>query len=53
MPPPTFLGSLKVQIPGEGTVSLAGAEFHAALCNFARVRWQQACEETVGPAHTA
>jgi hypothetical protein len=51
--PPSFLGSLTVRIPGEGTVPLAGPEFHAALCNFAEVRRQRACEETAGPAHTA
>ncbi|MFT3863260.1 MAG: hypothetical protein QM729_03235 [Solirubrobacterales bacterium] len=50
--PPTFLGSLEVAVPGEGTLPLAGPEFHAALCNFAEVRRQRACEETVGPAHT-
>jgi hypothetical protein len=50
--PPTFLGSLKVSVPGEGTLPLAGPEFHAALCNFAEVQRQRTCEETVGPAHT-
>jgi hypothetical protein len=50
--PPTFLGSLEVRIPGEGTLPLAGPEFHAALCNFAEVVRQRACEEAVGPAHT-
>jgi len=49
---PTFLGSLKVRIPGEGTLPLAGPEFHAALCNYSEVRRQRACEKTVGPAHT-
>jgi hypothetical protein len=51
--PPTFLGSLKVRIPGEGIVPLAGPEFRTALCNYAAVRWQRACEETAGPPHTA
>jgi hypothetical protein len=50
--PPTFLGSLKVRMPGEGVLPLAGPEFHAALCNFAEVKRQRACEETAGPAHT-
>jgi hypothetical protein len=50
--PATFLGSLKVRIPGEGTLSLAGPEFKAALCNFAKARRQRACEETATPPHT-
>jgi hypothetical protein len=50
--PATFLGSLKVRIPGEGTLPLAGPEFKAALCNFAKTRRQRACEETATPPHT-
>ncbi len=50
--PPTFLGSLKVHIPGEGMLPLAGPQFHPALCNFGKVRRQRACEEAGGPAHT-
>lgn len=49
---PTFLGSLAVRIPGEGTLPLAGPEFHAVICRFIDVKKQQACEETVAPAHT-
>jgi hypothetical protein len=49
---PTFVGSLAVRIPGEGTLPLAGPEFHAVICRFIVVKQQQACEETVAPAHT-
>ena len=50
--PATFLGSLKVRIPGEGTLPLSGPEFRAALCNFAKTKRQRACEETATPPHT-
>jgi hypothetical protein len=49
--PPSFLGSLEVRIPGEGTLPLAGPGFHAVICHFIVVKQQQACEETVAPAH--
>ncbi len=50
---PTFLGDLAVHIPGEGTVALAGSEFRAALCNYAKTKLQRACEATAAPPHTA
>jgi hypothetical protein len=49
---PTFLGTLSVHIPGEGTVALTGPGFRAALCNYAKVKLQRACEETAAPPHT-
>jgi hypothetical protein len=49
---PTFLGDLTVKIPGEGTVALAGPEFKAALCNYAKVKRQRACEAIAAPPHT-
>jgi hypothetical protein len=49
--PPTFLGSLEVRIPGEGTLPLAGPEFHAAICRFDSTKRQRACEMTVAPPH--
>lgn len=49
---PTFLGTLSVHIPGEGTVPLAGPGFRAALCNYAQVKLQRACEATAAPPHT-
>jgi hypothetical protein len=50
---PTWLGSLAVEIPGEGTLPLAGPDFHAIACAYASNKLQRACERTVAPAHTA
>ena len=49
----TFRGDLAVHIPGEGTVALAGPEFRAALCDYAKTKLQRACESKVAPPHTA
>lgn len=50
---PSWLGSLAVEIPGEGTLPLAGPEFHAIACAYASNKLQRACERTVAPPHTA
>jgi hypothetical protein len=50
---PSWLGSLAVEIPGEGTLPLAGPEFHAIACAYASNQLQRACERTVAPPHTA
>jgi hypothetical protein len=50
---PTFLGDLAVHIPGEGTVALAGPQFRAALCDYAKTKRQRACEARAAPPHTA
>ena len=47
----TWLGSLAVEIPGEGTLSLAGPAFHANLCSYASARLERECERTVAPPH--
>jgi hypothetical protein len=49
---PSWLGSLAVEIPGEGTLPLAGPEFHAIACAYASDQLQQACERAVAPPHT-
>lgn len=46
---PTWLGSLAVEIPGEGTLPLAGPGFRAAVCAYAANKAQRACEGTVAP----
>jgi hypothetical protein len=51
--PPSWLGSLAVEIPGEGTLPLAGPDFHAIACAYASNELQRACERTVAPPHTA
>jgi hypothetical protein len=50
---PSWLGSLAVEIPGEGTLPLAGPEFHAIACAYASNQLQRACERMVAPPHTA
>jgi hypothetical protein len=50
---PSWLGSLAVEIPGEGTLPLAGPEFHAIACAYASDKLQRACERAVAPPHTA
>jgi hypothetical protein len=50
---PSWLGSLAVEIPGEGTLPLAGPDFHAIACAYASDKLQRACERTVAPPHTA
>ncbi len=50
--PATWLGSLAVQIPGEGKVSLAGPEFDAVICGYDKPRRQRGCERPVAPPHT-
>jgi hypothetical protein len=50
---PSWLGSLAVEIPGEGTLPLAGPDFHAIACAYASNELQRACERTVAPPHTA
>jgi hypothetical protein len=50
---PSWLGSLTVEIPGEGTLPLAGPDFHAIACAYASDKLQRACERTVAPPHTA
>jgi hypothetical protein len=50
---PSWLGSLAVEIPGEGTLPLAGPDFHAIACAYASNKMQRACERTVAPPHTA
>lgn len=49
---PSWLGSLAVEIPGEGTLPLAGPDFHAIACAYASNKLQRACERTVAPPHT-
>jgi hypothetical protein len=48
---PSWLGSLAVEMPGEGVLPLAGPEFDAALCAYASHKRERACERTVGPPH--
>lgn len=48
---PTWTGSLTTEIPGEGTLPLAGADFHAILCAYESTKKQRACERTVAPPH--
>lgn len=48
---PTWLGSLAAEIPGEGTLSLAGPAFHANLCGYTSNKLERACERTVAPPH--
>jgi hypothetical protein len=50
---PSWLGSLAVEIPGEGTLPLAGPGFHAILCAYAFNKLERACERTVAPPHLA
>jgi hypothetical protein len=50
---PSWLGSLTVEIPGEGTLPLAGPDFHAIVCAYASDKLQRACERAVAPPHTA
>jgi hypothetical protein len=49
---PTWLGSLAVEIPGEGTLPLAGPGFRAIICGYVSGRVQRACERTVASPHT-
>jgi hypothetical protein len=49
--PPSWLGSLAVEMPGEGALPLAGPGFHAALCAYASNKLERACERTVAPPH--
>ncbi|HYG96061.1 MAG TPA: hypothetical protein VD741_03040 [Solirubrobacterales bacterium] len=49
---PSWLGSLAVEIPGEGTLPLAGPGFRAILCAYASGKAQRACERTVAPPLT-
>ena len=49
--PPSWLGSLAVEMPGEGTLPLAGSGFDAALCAYASNKRERACERTVAPPH--
>jgi hypothetical protein len=48
---PSWLGSLAAEIPGEGTLPLAGPDFRAILCGHASNKAQRACEGTVAPPH--
>jgi hypothetical protein len=48
---PSWLGSLAVEIPGEGTLPLVGPGFRAILCGYASNKLQRACEGTVAPPH--
>jgi hypothetical protein len=50
---PSWLGSLAVEIPGEGLLPLAGPNFDAIACAYASDRLQRACERSVAPPHTA
>jgi hypothetical protein len=50
--PPTWLGSLAAQIPGEGKLHLAGPGFHAIVCGYENTRRQRACESKVAPPLT-
>jgi hypothetical protein len=49
----SWLGSLAVEIPGEGALPLAGHDFRAILCGYVSDKVQRACERTVAPSHTA
>ena len=51
--PPSWLGDLAVQIPGEGELPLAGPEFRAILCGYLDTQRQRACESTVASPHIA
>ena len=48
---PSWLGSLAVEMPGEGTLPLAGPGFDAVLCAYASHKLERACERTVAPPH--
>jgi hypothetical protein len=48
---PSWLGSLAVEMPGEGTLPLAGPGFHAILCAYSSHKRERACERTVAPPH--
>jgi len=48
---PSWLGSLAAEIPGEGTLPLAGPGFRAALCSYSSNKLERACERTVAPPH--
>ncbi|HEX4752279.1 MAG TPA: hypothetical protein VH268_05235 [Solirubrobacterales bacterium] len=50
---PTWLGSLKVKIPGEGTLPLAGPEFNSIICAYEETKRERACERMVAPPHVA
>jgi hypothetical protein len=49
---PSWLGSLAVEIPGEGTLPLTGPGFRAIICGYVSGKVQRACERTVAPPHT-
>jgi hypothetical protein len=51
--PPTWLGSLAVEIPGQGKLSLAGPSFTSIVCAYAGRVPERECERTVGPPHEA
>jgi hypothetical protein len=51
--PATWLGSLTVKIPGEGTLPLAGPDFHAIVCGYESTKLERTCERSVAPPHTA
>jgi hypothetical protein len=48
---PSWLGSLAVEMSGEGTLPLAGPGFGAILCGYVSNKVQRACERTVAPPH--
>ena len=50
--PPSWLGDLAVQMPGEGELSLAGPEFRAVLCGYLDTRRERACESAIASPHT-
>jgi hypothetical protein len=50
---PSWLGSLAVEMPGEGTLPLAGPGFDAILCAYASHKLERACEGTVAPPHSS
>jgi hypothetical protein len=48
---PSWLGSLAADIPGEGTLPLAGPGFHAVVCGYVSKKLERACERTVALPH--
>jgi hypothetical protein len=50
--PPSWLGDLAVQVPGEGELPLAGPEFRAVLCGYLDTQRQRDCERAVASPHT-
>lgn len=49
--PPTWLGDLAVQMPGEGVLPLAGPDFRAVLCGYLDTQRERACESAIASPH--